>query len=316
MYPEKTKLADQPPVVDPTKSANSARIAAPFHIATRQTRDRYLKFLVYGKPGAGKTELCGSAVDCNAMNDVLVVSAESGDIVYEDSPRIKNWAKLVDNTIYATDFMQVARVQEFLKAYCSARDRNDVATMRKLYKAVSVSDENPTGIELENPPQYRTVILDSLTEIEAYCQYQVLRVDTTKMLVEEGGMDVSGWPEFRRQYEMVKLLVRSYRDLPMHVLMTCAEQYTKDENSRFHYGPKMTGKLASEVQGFVDVAGWLTVGAATEDGRAAPRRLYIQPVGGSGPRFDAKNRRPVYGKAFMDNPSMTSMMSDLGLIKA
>ncbi len=299
-----------PPTVDPTKTVNSAHADAPFTISTRQNRERWFKFLVYAKHGAGKTELLCSAADCEQMGDVLFVDAESGDLTVEDSPRIKNHAMILDNRVEVKNFQQVVKLQQFLKAYCSARDRNDVATMIKMYKFV-------TGIDTDNPPRYRTVIVDSLTEVEAYCTYQVMNVDPDKVLMEEGGMDVAGWPEFRKNYEMVKLLVRAYRDLPMNVLMAAADQYSKDENSRQHYGPRLTGKLGSEVQGFFDVVGYLTVGAVGADGGEAPRRLFVQPIQVTGaPRFDAKNRRPVFKNAYMDNPSMTSMMRDFGLTRA
>ncbi len=290
---------------DPSKTAGAARVNAPFQITGMQDRDRYFKGLFYGKHGAGKTELAASAVDVPAMNDVLMIDAESGDQTIADSVRIKNPEKI--HHIRVTNFKQVAFVQEFLKAYCSARDRGDKATMSKLYAQV-------TGIQTDNPPVYRTVIIDSLTEVEVYCTYQILKINPEAKLSEELGDDIetAGWPEFRKNNEMVKLLVRAFRDLPMHVLFVCAEGWTQDEMKRHHYSPQLTGKLSSQIQGFVDMVGWLTVGSATPDQPEAPRRMWVQPVSG-GPKFDAKNRRSVFRQPFMDNPSMTTLFRDIGL---
>src|SRR4051812_24013364 len=52
---------------------------------------RYLNGLFYGRHGAGKSTLVGSAADVPEMDDVLVIAAEGGDIVFENNPRIKNW---------------------------------------------------------------------------------------------------------------------------------------------------------------------------------------------------------------------------------
>jgi len=288
---------------DPTKTSGAAKVVAPFQITGMQDRDRWLKMILYGKHGAGKTELAGSSVDVEAMRDVVMIDAESGDMTLHDSARIKNPSLI--HHIRVTDFKTVAYVQEFLKAYCSARDRGDKAMMSKLYAQV-------TGVQTDNPPVYRTVIVDSLTEVEVYCVYQLLNIKVDGNNIGDD-IDTAGWPEFRKNNEMVKLLVRAFRDLPMHVIFVCAESYTQDEQKKHHYSPALTGKLASQVQGFVDIVGWVTVGPS--DGTSeAPRRVFIQPISG-GPKFDAKNRRSVYKAPFFDNPSMSSIMRDIGLLK-
>lgn len=293
--------------VDPTKTANAMKVTAPFTITTMQDRDRWLKFLVYGKHGAGKTELAGSAVDVPQMRDVIMIDAESGDLTLMDSTRIKK-PDLISH-IRVNTFKQVAYVQEFLKAYCKARDENNVNSMRALYCRVTGMDP----ADVPEPPLYRTLIIDSLTEIEVYCVYQLLNINLEGTDIG-ADIDVAGWPEFRKNNEMVKLLVRAFRDLPMNVIFVCAESYTQDEQKKFHYSPALTGKLATQVQGFVDIVGWITVGQATEGQTEAPRRVYVQPVAG-GPKFDAKNRRASFRGAFFDNPSMASIMKDIGLLK-
>lgn len=290
---------------DPSKATNAAKVNAPFQIRLFHEQAKYLKALIYGKHGAGKTELLATAVDVPEMNDVLFISAESGDLTLNSSPRIKNRDKIY--MIRVTTFKQIAHIQQFLKAYCVARDANDVAKMRSLYSQV-------TGYPVEqipNPPIFRTVIIDSLSEVEVYCIYQLLSV--TQDVLKADDMEVAGWPEFRKNNEMVKMLVRAFRDLPMHVLFAAAESYSQDEKKQYHYTPQLTGKLASQVQGFVDLVGWITVGAPTEGRVEAPRRVFVQPISG-GPKFDAKNRLPAYQEAFFDNPSMADIVYKTGLL--
>jgi len=292
---------------DPSKATNAHRVVnAPFQIKPFHSVERWIKMIVYGRHGAGKTELFATAVDVPEMCDVLLISAESGSMTIADSPRIKNPEGIFE--IKVTTFKAVAQINEFLTAYCAARDRNDEVKMKQLYSQVS-------GIplaEIPVAPRFRTVILDSLTEIEVYCTYGILGIDSEKVIHED--IDTAGWPEFRKNNEMVKLLVRAFRNLPMHVLMTCAEQYTQDEQKRHHYTPALTGKLSAQVQGFVDIVGWITVGAVPEGQIEAARRVYIQPIS-SGPKFDAKNRRSVYPHPYFDNPSMASIMKDIKLLK-
>lgn len=308
--PEAVGQAPNPALnADPSKTSNTLRaVSAPFQIQTMHERARWLKMLVYGKHGAGKTELVASAVDVPQMRDVLFISAESGESTVDDNDRIKNADKI--HFVRVTTFKQAAYIQDFLVAYCKARDRDDVAAMKKLY--CQVTGYKPEELSDDRVPRFRTVILDSLSEIEVYCTYGLLSIDTSKVVSDE--IEVADWPVFRKNNEMVKLLVRAFRDLPMHVLLVCAEQYTQDEIKRFHYSPQLTGKLSAQVQGFVDIVGWITVGQATNEQPEAPRRVYVQPVTG-GPKFDAKNRKSVFKQTFFENPNMMSIMRDTGMLK-
>lgn len=292
---------------DPSKATNAKTVSAPFKIEMFHQRQSWLKALIYGKHGAGKTELLATAVDVPEMNDVLFISAESGDLTVQGSPRIQNKEKLF--IVPATTFKQVAHIQQFLQAYCIARDANDVPKMRRLFSQVTGINE----ADIVDPPRFRTVIIDSLTEVEVYCVHQLLNY-TQADIMKGDDMEVAGWPEFRKNNEMVKMLVRAFRDLPMHALFSCAESWSQDEQKKFHYTPALTGKLSAQVQGFVDLVGWITVGTPTEGKVEAPRRVFIQPIGG-GPKFDAKNRLPAYKEAFFDNPSMADIVYKTGLLK-
>jgi hypothetical protein len=308
--PAQANQQPNPTNADPSKSAGAIQaVGAPVQIQTSHQRQRWLKMLIYAKHGIGKTELAATSADVPEMRDVLTIDAEKGDTTIENSPRVKN-PHLIHNIPVST-FKTVAYIQEFLSAYCKARDAGDIAKMKSLFCRVTGLD--PKNVPDDQVPRYKTVIIDSLTEIEVYCTYGILSIDAQKVMME-GDMDVAGWPEFRKNNEMVKLLVRAFRDLPMNVIFVCAEQYSQDEQKKFHYTPQLTGKLSGQVQGFVDIVGWLTVGQLQEGQIEAPRRLYVQPVSG-GPKFDAKNRRPVWRQAYFDNPSMMDIMKGTGLLR-
>ena len=76
--------------VNPVKPASAAgkpavavaKKAPPFRIRSKEEREkmRYLKVMIYGDYGVGKTWLAGTAVGVPQMQDVLVISAESGEL--------------------------------------------------------------------------------------------------------------------------------------------------------------------------------------------------------------------------------------------
>lgn len=276
-------------------------------------RNRYLKMLVYGPPGAGKTTLFGSAADVPDMCDVLFVSIEGGELALEDNDRIKNVSGI--DVIRMDKIEQLQKLLDFLKVHCAARDAGNEAGLRKLQAQVYGIEES----EIDRTRKYRTVVIDSLTEIEGKNLAKLMGLDSNKEF-EVGAIEVAGWGEFRQNNHTIQRIVRAFRDLPIHLMLVCTQSYTQDEMKRFHYGPGLTGKLSSQIQGFVDVVSYLVIsGAAAEaagvqnPADAQYRRLYIQPQ--AGVKFDAKNRRSAYKKAYFDNPTMADIMAGLQLAK-
>lgn len=280
-----------------TKQVNEAKKLPPFRIETPSTRKRHLKILIYGNYGTGKTTLAGTAQLVPSMRDVLLIDAESGDLSLDGMDGI--------DTVRVTDYKTIARVQEFLKRHCILRDKGDIEGLRELEARLRGCDPS----DIETPRQYNTAIIDSLTEVESHCMYQLLGINDTTRLDEE--VQSAEWAEYKKNHSMIGRLVRSFRDLPMHVIMTAAQQYTQDEAKRQLFTPAMTGKLASQVQGFMDVVGYLVVGEA-EEGGTPPRRLYVQPSGKR--RYDAKNRFAAFKGSYFDNPTMESILSEVGLL--
>lgn len=281
-----------------------ASTAPPFKISPKRSASlRWLKMLVYGTYGVGKSTLVGSSVDVASMRDVLLVDAESGDLVLQDNPRIKAPDEI--EHVRVTNFVQVARVQEFLRSHCVRRDNNDVNGMRQVeayLKGVSIE-------EIKEPRRFKTVIIDSLSEVESMCMSGLLGMKEGEILTGAAAdIDVPQWDEYRKNNIMLQTLVRAFRDLPMNILLVCSQQYSQDELKRMHYAPQLTGKLAAQVQGFVDVVGVLRSGTPDESG-VAPRRLYVQPF----ERFDAKNRRAVFKGSHITDPVMGSIMKVMGL---
>ena len=267
---------------------------AAFKIVTPKHRKRHLKLLVYGGYGVGKTTLAGTASLVPSMQDVLLIDAESGDLSLDQFEGI--------DAVQVSSYKEVSRGQEVLKVHCKARDENDIEALCKI-------ESHLRGVEVTEPRKYNTVIVDSLAEVETYCMYQLLGVSDSTRLDEE--VQSAEWSEYKRNHNMIKRLVRAFRDLPMNVIMTCPQNYIQDETKKQKYSPALTGKLSTQIQGFMDMVGYLVVGTADDEGRA-PRRLYVQPSGSG--RYDAKNRFASFKGNHFDDPTMQTILEQVGLL--
>jgi len=223
-----------------------------------------------------------------------MINAEAGDLSLDGFENV--------DQITVRDFATLGRINEFLKQHCVARDAGDTERLKELESAV-------TGEEIEDikePKQYYTVILDSLTEIEAYCFNQLLGITDTTRLDEDP--ESAEWTEYKKNHTMMLRVVRAFRDLPMHVIFTASEQFQQDENKRYKFSPDLTGKLSKKIQGFMDMVGYLAIG---KDGEKTIRRLYVSPspVG----KYDAKHRYSAFKGEFFLNPSIKSILYETGL---
>jgi len=259
----------------------------PFQIVRTEPSEKYLKVLLYGDYGAGKTTLAATALDVPQMNDVLFINAESGDL------SLPRGMDKVDVKSYET----LARVFEFLRAHVRYRDAGDTKRMADL-------EARLRGEPVSTPKVYHTVIVDSLTEVQTYLMYQLLNLD-----IDNWALDVTPespeYKEWGQSSEMIQLLVRTFRDLPMHVIFVCSAQEVSDDRNRLLKRPNLPGKLAGKVQGFLDVVGYLDT-APDKDGNVI-RRLWMQP----GTRlFQAKHRfRNHPDLKYIDNPTMDQLFN-------
>lgn len=268
---------------------------------------KWLNMLIYGAYGSGKTTLGASAADVDEMADVIMLDIESGAMSLEDNDRIIHKDRI--DRISITSFQQMAKAHEFLKAHCRYRDDPDAIDKLKKLQALftGVAVEN---INDKNLRHYNTVLIDSMSELDQLTLYELLGFTSDMKLDEaiaDGDMEVADWPIYRKNNQMINLIIRAYRDLPINVIIICHAAYTQDEMKRMFYAPGLTGKLSAQIQGFVDIVGYLKVGKPEEGQKEAPRRLYVQPVG----KFDAKNRKASFKDSSFEDPTMLSIQAAL-----
>ena len=278
--------------------SGKTRAPPPFKIERVRHRQHYLKLLIYGAYGVGKTHLAASAADVPQMRDVILINAESGDLSIPDE-----WP--VDGIPFGS-YGDIQQVRNFLRKHCKQRDSNDIEGLRKTQAWLTGVEEE--DVSDEDIRRYKTVVIDSLSEIEARCFNQVLGItDDTRLDAE---LDRVEWSDYGQKNTLMLRLIREFRDLPMHVIFTCGAKYTQDEQRKRGYTLDLTGQLANKAQGFVDMVGYYQSAVHEEQ---MVRRLNVQPSADG--RFDAKHRYSRFKGGFFMDPTIGTILSEVGLMQ-
>lgn len=268
--------------------AATAAAANPFVVERAVNAEPFIKLFMYGATGVGKTYLAATAHDCISMRDVLFLNAEGG------TTTLVNMGKTDVDVITIKNWPMFVRVYDFLAAYCRLKSKPGVTEdeLRAFLAVVGLGDRDPL-------PNYQTVIIDTIDEIQEYCMKHILGVDpqSTKLGLP---YNKPGWPEYGELLDRMKTVARNFRNLPMHVIMTCHQEIKQDDNQRIYIEPSLVGKFAVAAQAYFDFVGYYVARhAITKSGPSVERRMYITP----GPNFSAKNRCNVTG-GWLSEPSM------------
>lgn len=281
------------------KPSPAASPDSPFSISTGvRSADPYVKMLIYGDAGAGKTVFAAQAVDVPSMRDVLVINAEAGTKSIVESGAVEHHDLL--DSVEVQSYETFVQLYEWLLKHCNARDAKDQIKL----DALAVKYGFPKG------RKYKTVIVDSLSEIEQVNLTRIFGDDANDLMDAAEAADFRDYGQNRR---LLHKVIRAFRNLPMNVIFTCARDWDQDEKKKYGYQPKLTGKLSKDVQFFMDIVGYLATGKAGEDkttGGSADklaRRLWLQPIG----KFDAKSRLTPQDIGYIDSPTLPKLMSKL-----
>jgi hypothetical protein len=186
----------------------------------------YVKMLVFGESGAGKTTFFGTAQDSEFTSPAFLLDIEGGSTVLNDKPLI------------------------------------DVRQSRKMLGEGSVQEI--ADILHKNPKYYKTFGLDSLTELREIDMAEVMlaqynkKPDTTDLYVPSPR-------EWGKSGTRVKEVLRYLKDLPCHVIVTTLLNEDKDDRTGVvTMRPMLPGQLKGQVPGFFDIVGFLK--ATTKNG--------------------------------------------------
>lgn len=248
----------------------------------------YFNGIIYGEYGTGKTYLAATAEDVLEMQHVLYIEADGGNKVIQ-----KEFKNRIMEVPMVRDYRKVARIFEFLTKHCYLRDKGNKEELAKLQSWF-------TGKNVEEPRMFKTVIVDTLNSIQRYCMQGILGINT-----HEWKLDAEPVVPNQRQWgtdrDMINWMVSEFRDLPLNVIFVCAVDKKQDEFNRFHIMPNLPGKLAGEVQGFVDHVGYYI--KYVGDDKQMHRRIYFEPTS----HYQAKNRWHGWNEVSILDPTMAEI---------
>lgn len=96
---------------------------------------------------------------------------------------------------------------------------------------------------------FETVVIDSISEIN-----DIIKADIEFRTGRP--MQLQDWWALSKTIEKI---LRSFRDLPMHVLFVAQEMSDKDEDVVTKIIPSLSGKSATKIAYFMDVVGYITI---------------------------------------------------------
>ena len=154
---------------------------------------------------------------------------------------------------------------------------------------------------IENPGYYKTVIIDSGTELQKLDMLEVMKAAVNKRPDQDP--DTPAQRDWGKSQARIRKVVRAFRDLECNTIITALCTQEKDgQTQAITYYPSFPGKLKSEIAGFLDIVGYLY----TEiEGGTVTRKLQIV----HSRRVTAKDRTNALGMV-LENPTIP-MMWDL-----
>lgn len=158
---------------------------------------------------------------------------------------------------------------------------------------------------LDGKHPYKSVLIDSITETHIFALFEILN--------REGGArrnpDLIEQGDYGTASVQLRRLIREFRDLPMHLFVTALDREEVDIREGTVKKPALSGRLADELPGILDIVAYLTLGQ-DEDTKETVRLLLLQNYS----KFRAKVRVPpsVHAPNEILEPTVTKLLDVLG----
>lgn len=187
--------------------------------------DEYIRALVYGETGRGKTRVVGSAQKVPEMAPALILNFDKG--------------------LQSLNY-KVARVK-----FDKWRDAD--LLLRDLVGTGSVKLKDGRRL---TP---KTVIIDTATEM--YAKILQMVMDESLKKRPEKDPDVPEQHDYMKAHSIFRKVIRSLRDMPINILVTAQRDYMVDEitGAVLGYSPNVTGKLNRELGQWFRIIGYVDV---------------------------------------------------------
>lgn len=228
---------------------------------------RYLNVMIHSPGGHGKTTFCATACDDPRTSPVLFLGFEGGCSI---------------------------RLAGKDPSTFTLREIRSLAEFNQIYEYLK------TG----NHP-YKSVVIDSTTEVQKLGLFEFVYGTESVSKAFKGDIlniktaEIQHWGKSMNQMAM---LVRFFRDLPIHSFFTALSQNLKDETSgKITRTVALPGKQADEIPGIPDIVAYLAVAPTPQD--PMKRVMIFQPDG----KLVAKDRSDALGTV-MEYPTVTKVL--------
>lgn len=217
------------------------------HIAPIGETDPFVKVLIYGDPGVGKTVLAAGAPI------PLLMDVEHGARSLKNHPElshvltvpIRNWGQCM-------------------------------VLLEKIF------NQDKTPLYKGGPPitEIKTVIIDTVSELQRRVLDEQLRAKATTTFV-------AGGKDYQENTERMRRFIMFLRDLPINFVLTChakTEVVTNESTGEtvISYRPDLTPKLSTAVVGQMDLVGFMRLTRVpdeeAEGGFKLARVLQVHPT--------------------------------------
>ncbi|KKL49151.1 hypothetical protein LCGC14_2318380 [marine sediment metagenome] len=176
------------------------------NIEALSERSKFVKILVYGESGVGKTVFASTA-----PRPILWLESEGGTNSIADPKGI--------------DIVRVDNLNTYREALLFLKSKKGA--------------------------KYKTVVLDSFTETQATVLKEIMKFAQTKDPTRDEF--APQLQDYQRMTGMMREIVRGFRDLDMHVIITALSREDKDElTAKVRVAPRLSPAIASEIPGFMD----------------------------------------------------------------
>jgi len=242
----------------------------PLRIESPQQAAEYIKVLVYGIQGMGKTYFVGTAEDVPSMRNVFIADYDKGMMTLAALGRGSHL-----KTVQLEAFSGYWKGTEYIPG------------ITDIYKFLT-----------EQPHEYKTIVIDGVRAMQELCHEQVMKEAAAR---ERRDPEVPQQQDYGRVASRMKLVLQRFVSLPMNVIMTCQEQSMQNQlTMKMSTRPHLQESLALLIPGLFDVVLHLDVAVKMVDGKSITTRLaQCQPDG----QYVAKDRSGRLGSVIED-PTM------------
>lgn len=247
--------------------------------ASLNETEEFLNILLFGREGSGKTTAAASLANLGYGN-VLVVNAEGG---------------LKKNTLKRHG-IDVSRIQ----LWPQPGQPITHAGLDEVHRQIKAD-------LAKDPKSWAGVIFDSATEIvQALVDFvstdRIEKASKRGAAIDEIDQFFTDRSDYGTMSKMFRDVLRKFRDLPTHFIVTALERRDVDEDTgKVQYGPAVTPGVQADLLGYVDL---VLACSAADDEEGKPFRALTRSSG----KYRGKDRLGVLPKVLV-NPTIPRILA-------